>query len=104
MICNRGSGRFRVLVSYPDPSRSLFGDTFSTWLRGENPLQGNRLDRHGLLHEAEEKLTGAFRSSTVKSERELIQIVVQMLLANRAPVGFHQPLFKNREHSMDPWH
>ena len=53
----------------------------------KNPIQGDGLDRHGLLHEPEEKLAAARSSPPVESERELIEVVVEMLVADGALVG-----------------
>jgi len=70
----------------------------------KNPIQGNGLDRHRLLYEAEKELATALRSPPVKMERELIQIVMEMLMADRALMGSHQPPFEERDHPMDSRH
>jgi hypothetical protein len=52
---------------------------------------GHRFGDHGLLNEAVEQLAPALRSSPVKAERELVQLVVQVFPAYRALVSSQQP-------------
>src|ERR1035441_5371051 len=74
---------------------------FRLGLGVKNPVQRNRLYGYGLLHEAEEELAAALGPAPIETERELIQVVVEMLLADRALVGSHQPPLEERDHSMD---
>jgi len=39
---------------------------------------GNRLDRNGLLDEAEEQLPAVARTSAIESKRELVQVIVDV--------------------------
>ena len=67
----------------------------------ENSCKGNWVDRNGLLHQAEEQLPAAFRSPSIESERELIQVVIEMLVADGPLVGSHEPSLEKRDDSMD---
>jgi len=42
----------------------------------------DRIDRHRLLGKSEEELASVFGPSPVESERELIKVVVEVLLAD----------------------
>jgi len=69
----------------------------------KNPVQGNGLDGYSLLHEAKKELAPAFGSPPVESERELIQVVIEMLVADRSLVGSHQPPFEEADHAVNSW-
>jgi hypothetical protein len=49
----------------------------------KNMAQGHRFDRDCLLHKTEEELAAALGSSPVESEGELVQVIVEMLAADR---------------------
>src|SRR3974390_3284742 len=51
-----------------------------------------------------EKFAAAPGSSTIEPERKLVEIVIQMLMADRALVSAHQPAFQQGDHKMDPRH
>ena len=70
----------------------------------KNPVQGNGRDGYGLLHEAKKELAPAFRSPPVESERELIQVIIEMLVADRSLVGSHKPPFEEADHAVNSWH
>ena len=66
-----------------------------------NQIVGNGIDGHRLLRQAKEKLAAAFRSAPVEAEGELIQVVVEVFVTDRALVGPHQPAFEERENEVD---
>jgi hypothetical protein len=45
-------------------------------------IQCYRLDCHSLLHQPVEQLAAAHRLAAIKAKRKLIQIIVQVLMAN----------------------
>jgi len=45
-------------------------------------VTGNRIDGHSLLHQTKEKLASTLGSTTIESERELVEIVAQMLMTD----------------------
>src|ERR1035441_2574116 len=55
-----------------------------------------------LLNEAEEQHPSAFRSPPIKPERELVQVVGKVLVADGALVGTDQPSFQQRHDQMHP--
>ena len=65
-------------------------------------LVRGRLHSYGLLQQAIEKLSPRAGFATVKAERKLIQIVVQVSQAYRTLVGSYQPALQQREHQMHP--
>ena len=70
----------------------------------KNPVQGNGLHCDRLLHEAKKQLAAAFGSPPVESERELVQVVIEMLVANRSLVGPHQPSFEQGDDAVHSRH
>jgi hypothetical protein len=64
----------------------------------KDPIQGNRFDYDCLLDEAKEQFAAAFGSPPIEAERELVQVVVRMLVADRSLVGSHKPPFEERDH------
>ena len=62
------------------------------------------INGHSLLRETEEEFAAAFRSPPIEAERELIQIVVEVLLTDRTLVGPHEPPFEEGDHQVDPGH
>ena len=72
--------------------------------RVKDPIQGNRFDYDCLLHEAKEQFAAAFGSPPIEAERELVQVVIKMLVADRSLVGSHQPPFEERDHPMNSRH
>ena len=90
------------LLHSPHPYRLWFRVGFNSGVK--DPSQGNGLDCQRLLHEAEEELAAAFGSPPVESERKLIQVVIEMLVADRPLVGSHQPPFEQGDHAVDPRH
>ena len=90
------------LLDSGSPYRLWF--CFTLGFRVKNPMQGNRLDCYGLLHEAKKELAPAFGSPPVESERELIQVVIEMLVADRSLVGSRQPPFEEADHAVNSWH
>ena len=57
-----------------------------------------------LLHQAKEELAPMLRHSPVETEREFVQVVVQMLRANRALMGAQKPPFHQRGDAVDAGH
>ena len=66
----------------PDPKGLCFAARFFD-LRVNDLVAGYRIDGDGLLREAKEQLSPAARPAPVEPERELIQIVVQVFVADR---------------------
>jgi len=62
--------------------------------------KGDRLHLHRLLSQSVEKLASGGRFAPVETEREFVQVIVQMVVANRSLVGPKQPPFEQREHPM----
>lgn len=62
--------------------------------------KGDRLHLHRLLSQSVEKLASGGRLAPVETEREFVQVIVQMVVANRSLVGPKQPPFEQREHPM----
>src|SRR5215813_12122749 len=77
----------------PSPNKLWFALSFAK-LRVHDPITGNRINGHGLLHQTIEKLASALRPATIEAERKLIQIVVQVLGTDRPLVGAQQPSFE----------
>ena len=65
---------------------------------------GNGIDGHSLLRQTKKELASALGSPPIEPERELIQIVVQVLMADRSLVGSHQPPLEQGDHQVNPWH
>src|SRR5450759_3091991 len=65
---------------------------------------GNRIDGHSLLRQTKEELAAALGSSAIESEREFIEIVVEVLLTDRSLVGSHQPTFEQGDREVNPRH
>ena len=53
-------------------------------------LVGGRIDGDGLLNEAKEQLAAAARAASVEPEGELVEVVVQMFVRDRAVMGAQQ--------------
>jgi hypothetical protein len=62
----------------------------------------DRIDGHSLLCQAKEELAATLGSSAIEPERELIQIVIQVLMTDRSLVGSHQPPFEQGDHLVNP--
>jgi hypothetical protein len=88
------------LLDSGNPHRLWLGLGFG----GKNPIQGNRFDYDCLLHEAKEQLAATFGSAPIEAERELVEVVTEMLVADRSRVGSHQPPFEERDHPMNSRH
>jgi hypothetical protein len=61
----------------------------------------NRADLHGLLSQSIKQFAARFGFAAVESKSELVKVIVQMLLSNRALVGAQQPSLQQRDHTMD---
>ncbi len=72
----------------PSPKGLCFADRFFTFPMNDL-VAGHRIDGDGLLSEAKEQLSSAARLAPVESKRELVQIVVQMLVADRTLMRSH---------------
>jgi hypothetical protein len=57
-----------------------------------------------LLHQAEEELASMRRRSAIEAEREFVQVVVQMLRADRALVSTQKPSFHQGGDTVDARH
>jgi len=62
-----------------------------------------RVNAHGVFKQPEEKQAPASRAAPVESEGELVEVVVQMLRADRPLMGADQPALQQRGHQVDPW-
>src|ERR1039458_8051097 len=105
--CLAGTLTKIALGGYPLYSPSPYGLWFAFGLpqdRVNYPVMGNRIDGQSLLRQAKEEFASALLSPAIESERELIQIVVQVLMTDRSLVGSHQPPFEQGDHLVNPWH
>jgi hypothetical protein len=57
-------------------------------------VMGNGIDGHRLLRQTKEELASTLGSTAIEPEREFIEIVVQVLMADCSLVGSHQPPFE----------
>ena len=64
-------------------------------------VERNRVCGHRLLDEAEEKLSATPGPATIESECELVQVVIEMFVADCPLVGTHQPSFKEGDHAVN---
>ena len=94
--------RVGYLLYSGSPYRLWFG--FGLGCGVKNQVQGNGLHCDRLLREAEKQLAAAFGSPPVESERELVQVVIEMLVANRSLVGSQQPPFEEGDNSVHSRH
>jgi len=60
----------------------------------DQQLIGCRLNLHGLLGQSVEEFPSRLGLAAVEAERELIEVVVKVLVADRALVGSQQPAFE----------
>ncbi len=67
-------------------------------------LVGGRLVLHRLLEQSEEQKAASLRTPPIESERELVEIVVEMGGVDGAMVDAQPPPIKESGHSMDSWH
>jgi hypothetical protein len=58
---------------------------------------------NGMLGEPIEEFTSGCGGSAVKPEGELVEIVLQMLIAYRTLMGAQQPAFQQRDHPVNTW-
>src|SRR5271167_5113928 len=87
----------------PSPYRLWFAFRLPE-VRVNYPVMGDRIDGHSLLRQAQEKFASTLGSPAIEPERELIQIVVQVLMTDCSLVGSHQPPFEQGDHKVNPWH
>src|SRR6516165_5885524 len=74
-------------------------------IRSTDDIQvGCRPNGGRLLHQAEEELASMRRRSAVETEREFVQVVVQMLRAVGALVSSQKPSFHQRGDTVDARH
>src|ERR1035437_5261675 len=60
-----------------------------------------RVCLHGLLGQTIEQFAERRRGGTVESKSELVEVIVQMSVCNRAPISAEQPSLQQRDHAMD---
>jgi len=65
---------------------------------------GRRLDGDGLFQKAVEQLAPTARIAPIKSERELVEIGIQMFDTHASLVGSKQPAFEQRDYAMNSRH
>jgi len=70
----------------------------------DEALVGGRVDGDGLLSEPVEELAAALRLSAVEPEGELVEVVVEMFLADGALVGSQKPALKQGSNTVDTGH
>ena len=73
----------------------------SHWDEQLDPRLQERLPR--LAARDGKELATALWSPPVEAKREFIQIVIEMLLADRALMGSHHPPFEVRDGQMNAW-
>ena len=63
------------------------------WFSGpaDEAMVGDGFHCDSLLHETVEELSAALRSSTVESEREFVEVVLEMFMADGTLMGSQQP-------------
>jgi len=69
--------------------------------RTDDSLIRDGIDGNSLLRQAKEELTPTPGAATVEPNSELIQIVIQILMADRSLVSSDQPTFKQGDHSVN---
>ena len=69
--------------------------------RRNRPRERYRFNRHRLLHESVEELASGFRSSAIESERELIEVVIQLLSRHNPLMNTQQPALQQGRHQVD---
>ena len=65
--------------------------------------KGHRLHLNRLLSQSIEQFAPRSRLAPIEPEGEFVEIVVQVLLTNRALVGSQQPTLEQRDYPMNPW-
>ena len=70
-------------------------------LRCNQLRERQRFIRHRLLHESVEELASGFRSSAIESERELIEVAIQLLSRHNPLMNTHQPALQQGRHPVD---
>ncbi len=94
-------GRDGYPLDSPSPNGLCFaGRFFGLWMN--DLVAGHRINGDGLLREAKEELSPTARPAPVEPERELIQIVAQMFVADRTLMRSHEPSFQQRDHQVNP--
>ena len=58
-------------------------------------IVGCRFDSHGLLREAKEEFASAGGFSAIESKGELVEVIVEVFVADRALVCPHEPALSN---------
>jgi hypothetical protein len=64
-------------------------------------LVRQRSHRYGLLGKAQEELSSATRAPSIETKREFVEVVVQVLSADRTLVRAQQPAFQQRSRQMN---
>ncbi len=70
-------------------------------LRCNQLRERHRFIRHRLLHESVEELASGFRSSAIESERELIEVAIQLLSRHHPLMNTHQSALQQGRHPVD---
>src|SRR5713226_6801635 len=68
----------------------------------ERPVRSRR-DGNGLLHQAVKQFPAMLGGSSVEPERELVEVVVQMRVGDRALMRAEEPPFQQGHDQMDTW-
>ncbi len=73
---------------------------FGTGSLGET-LVRHRSHRYSLLGKAQEELSSATRTPSIETKREFVEVVVEVLFADRTLVRARQPAFQQRSRQMN---
>ena len=65
---------------------------------------GDGRDRHGLLYEPIKEFASALRTPAVEAERELVQVVVEVFVADCSLVSSQQPSLQQGDDAMHARH
>src|SRR5262249_14870128 len=100
------SGRVRSMQTIPCPDDSSDpGSLLTCQLRAPAALdqgfEGRRADGHCLLRKTMKQPALATGSSGVEPKRELVEIVVELFMCDRAAIGVEQPSIQTRRDVMD---
>src|SRR5205814_3827532 len=95
------SGGLAMNQGFSNPNRAMhLTQPPSIYCGSGQRRKGDRLHLHRLLSQSVEKLASGGRFAPVETEREFVQVIVQMVVANRSLVSPKQPPFEQREHPM----
>jgi hypothetical protein len=62
-----------------------------------------RIDSDRLLREAEKELASTMGAAAIEAERELVQVIFEVLMADGSLVGPDQPSLQLGDDAVNPW-